>query len=220
MFMELNDTFRAKGLRKKLVETLVEKGINSQQVLDVIGKIPRHFFLDSSFIEHAYTDKAFPIGAEQTISQPYTVAFQTMLLELKKSDKILEIGTGSGYQTAVLCEMGVKVFSIERQKYLYQKTAQLLKKLKYRPFLVYGDGFKGMPNDAPFDKIIVTCGAPELPNNLLKQLKIGGFAIIPVGEVVQQMKKIIRVDESTFKVENYGDFRFVPMLQNTNSSNH
>ena len=218
--MDLNDSFRAKGLRKRLVETLVDKGIEDAKVLDVIGKIPRHIFLDSSFLEHAYEDKAFPIGAEQTISQPYTVAFQTMLLDLKKGDKILEIGTGSGYQTAVLCEMGVKVFSIERQKYLYQQTSKLLRKLKYRPLLVYGDGFKGMPHDAPFDKIIVTCGAPDLPNELLKQLKIGGFAIIPVGEKVQEMKKIVRIDESTFKVENYGNFKFVPMLKNTNSSNH
>lgn len=218
--MELNDTFRAKGLRKQLVQTLSSKGINNLQVLDVIGKIPRHFFLDSSFLEHSYEDKAFPIGADQTISQPFTVAFQTMLLELQKGDKVLEIGTGSGYQTAVLCEMGVKVFSIERQKYLYQKTSTLLRKLKYRPFLVYGDGFKGMPNDAPFDKIIVTCGAPELPNELLKQLKIGGFAIIPVGDTIQEMKKIIRVDQSTFKIENFGNFKFVPMLKNTNSSNH
>lgn len=218
--MDFNDSFRAKGLRKRLVETLVDKGISDTKVLDIIGRIPRHIFLDSSFLEHAYEDKAFPIGAEQTISQPYTVAFQTMLLDLQKGDKILEIGTGSGYQTAVLCEMGVKVFSIERQKYLYQKTSTLLRKLKYRPLLVYGDGFKGIPNDAPFDKIIVTCGAPELPNELLKQLKIGGFAIIPVGETVQKMKKIIRVDESTFKVENYGNFKFVPMLKNTNNSNH
>lgn len=218
--MDFNDSFRAKGLRKRLVETLIEKGIEDAKVLDVIGKIPRHIFLDSSFLEHAYEDKAFPIGAEQTISQPYTVAFQTMLLDLKKGDKILEIGTGSGYQTAVLCEMGVKVFSIERQKYLYQKTSKLLRKLKYRPLLVYGDGFKGMPHDAPFDKIIVTCGAPELPNELLKQLKVGGYAIIPVGETVQEMKKIVRIDESSFKVENFGNFRFVPMLKNTNSSNH
>lgn len=218
--MEFNDTFRAKGLRKRLVDTLISKGISDEKILKVIGEIPRHLFLDSSFIEHAYEDKAFPIGADQTISQPYTVAFQSILLDLKKGDKILEIGTGSGYQTAVLCELGVKVFTIERQRYLYKKTSALLKKFKYRAFMLYGDGFKGMPNDAPFDKIIVTCGAPELPNSLLMQLKVGGFAIIPVGQSVQEMKKITRVSDTKFKIENFGEFRFVPMLKNTNNSNH
>ena len=189
------DTYRHKGLRKKLAEVIAKKGINNSNVLKAIETIPRHLFIpDNALHKYAYEDKPFPIGAGQTISQPYTVAFQTQLLELKPREKVLEIGTGSGYQTAVLLEMGVKVFSIERQKALFDRTKELLPQLGYNTKLFYGDGYAGLPTFAPFDKVIVTAGAPYIPEDLLSQLKIGGTMIIPVDEGdSQQMKKVVKV---------------------------
>ncbi len=207
-----SDTFKHKGLRKKLVDKIQLKGITDKQVLEAIGKIPRHFFLDAAFEEFAYQDKPFPIGAGQTISQPFTVAFQTQLLNIKKGDKVLEIGTGSGYQACVLVEMGAKVFSIERHKSLYTKTKQFLVELNYFPRLFFGDGYKGLPTYAPFDKIIVTAGAPTVPEDLLSQLKIGGMLLIPLGENVQTMTSYTRTSEKDYTVATHGEFRFVPML--------
>jgi protein-L-isoaspartate(D-aspartate) O-methyltransferase len=179
--------------------------------------VPRHLFLDSSFEAHAYQNKAFPIGADQTISHPFTVAFQTELMQLKNNDKVLEIGTGCGYQTAVLLEMGVKVYSIERQQELFKKTKLFLPKLGYRPKqLIFGDGYKGLPEQAPFDSIIVTAGAPFVPNPLLAQLKIGGRLIIPIGNDPQIMHLYVRTSQTEFKKETFGEFRFVPMLENKN----
>ncbi len=209
----LNDTYRHKGLRKKLVERIREKGIQDEKVLAAIEKVPRHLFIDSSFLEFAYEDKPFPIGSGQTISQPFTVAFQTVLLEVKKGDKILEVGTGSGYQACVLIELGAKVYTIERQKNLYLKAKALLSELGFRPKLIaFGDGYKGLPNDAPFDKIIVTAGAPHIPQQLIDQLIPGGFLVIPVGKEIQQMKRIIKTDRDNYIVEDHGSFRFVPLL--------
>ncbi len=208
------DTYRHKGLRKKLVKTIKAKGIKDPDILDAIDRIPRHLFMDSSFLEFAYQDKAFPIGSGQTISQPYTVAFQTELLEVKKGDKILEIGTGSGYQACVLVELGAKVFSIERQKKLYQKTKEFLDSIKYRVKTFYGDGYKGLKAFAPFDKIIITAGAPYVPQDLLDQLKIGGILVIPEGEgAVQVMKRIIKKSETDFETQEFGNFSFVPLLE-------
>lgn len=212
--MQSKDTFKHQGLRKAMIQELRTKGISDTQVLAAMDKIPRHRFLDSSFEEIAYQDKAFPIGCGQTISQPYTVAFQTELLQVKKRDKILEVGTGSGYQAAVLCEMGAKVYSIERQKSLYDKTKPFLLELGYKPHLFNGDGYKGLPAYAPFDKIIVTAGAPETPSELLKQLKIGGIMVIPVGEVSQIMHTYTKIAENQYDEKKYGNFRFVPMLEN------
>jgi len=213
----LKDTYTHKGMRKRLVETLQEKGITNELVLKAINTIPRHLFMDSGFIDHAYVDKAFPIGAEQTISQPYTVARQTELLELKKGNKILEIGTGSGYQTAVLLEMGAVVFSIERQNKLFKKTELFLPKLGYRPKrLIFGDGYIGLEEEAPFDGIIVTAGAPFVPKPLLAQLKVGGRLVIPVGGEVQIMTVFTRTSATEFKKEEYGEFRFVPLLEDKN----
>ncbi len=214
-FANVIDNYRHKGLRKKLLKLLEEKGIFDQRVLTAMDNVPRHLFLDNAFLELAYEDKAFPIGEGQTISQPYTVAFQTQLLELEKGMKVLEIGTGSGYQTAVLCEMGCKVYSIERQKKLYDSTRILLEKFNYRCKLYYGDGYAGKKAFAPFDRIIVTCGAPEVPLQLLNQLSIGGIIVIPVGNEVQNMLKLRRT-EAGIEEESHGDFRFVPMLQNKN----
>jgi protein-L-isoaspartate(D-aspartate) O-methyltransferase len=209
------DTYRHKGLRKKLVKTVESKGIKNKSVLTAIERIPRHLFMDSSFLEFAYKDKAFPIGFGQTISQPYTVAFQSELLEVKKGDKILEIGTGSGYQACVLIELGAKVFSIERQKKLYQKTKEFLYNLGYRVKTFYGDGYKGLTAFAPFDKIIITAGAPYIPQDLIKQLKIGGILIIPEGEGnVQIMKKIVKISETEIDIKEHGTFSFVPLLEN------
>lgn len=213
----MTDTFKHKGLRQKLVETLKTKGIQSEPVLKAIGKIPRHLFMDSGFLDHAYQDKAFPIAADQTISQPYTVAFQTELLDIKKGDKVLEIGTGSGYQTAVLCELGARVYSIERQQELFKKTSKFLPKLGFRAKkLIFGDGYKGLPEEAPFDSIIVTAGAPFVPKALLKQLNIGGRLVIPVGDEVQTMTLIIRKAPKEFEKHDYGEFRFVPLLEDKN----
>ncbi len=209
------DTFRHKGMRASLVQVVKQKGISDEAVLKVIGKIPRHLFLDSSFDRFAYEDVAFPIGSGQTISQPYTVAFQTQMLEVKKGDKVLEVGTGSGYQACVLVELGVKLYSIERQKRLYEKTKLFVEQLGYRMNLFYGDGYKGLPTYGPFDKIIVTAGAPDIPKELLLQLKVGGWMIIPVGgNEGQIMTKITRVSELQYEQKTYGNFAFVPMLKN------
>jgi protein-L-isoaspartate(D-aspartate) O-methyltransferase len=210
----LKDTQKHQGLRKKLATVLEAKGITDKKVLDAVRKIPRHLFIDSSFEEHAYQDKAFPIAAEQTISQPYTVAFQSQTLEVKPGDKVLEIGTGSGYQTAVLLEMKAEVYSIERQKELFKKTSLFLPKLGYRAKkLIFGDGYKGLPEIAPFDKIIVTAGAPFVPKPLLSQLKVGGKLLIPVGETTQIMTLFIRKSAKEFEKHELGDFAFVPMLE-------
>lgn len=210
----LNDTPKHKGIRNQLVKTLQEKGITDDNVLEAIRKIPRHLFLDSGFENFAYQDKPFPIGAGQTISQPYTVAFQTQLLEVKKGDKILEIGTGSGYQTAVLCVMGAKVYSVERQNELFKKTSLLLPKLGIRPkHLSFGDGYKGLPHYAPFDSVIVTAGATTIPTALMSQLKIGGRLVIPVGDQEQIMTLLVRTNETRFEKQEFGTFRFVPLLE-------
>jgi protein-L-isoaspartate(D-aspartate) O-methyltransferase len=213
----LKDTAKHQGLRNQLVTLLKEKGITETSVLEAIKKIPRHLFLNSSFADYAYQDKAFPIAAGQTISQPYTVAFQSQLLEVKKDHKILEIGTGSGYQTAVLCLMGAKVYSVERQNELFKQTSVLLPKLGIRPkHLSFGDGYKGLPNHAPFDSIIVTAGAPIIPQALMAQLKIGGRLVIPLGEKNQIMTLLIRKNETQFEKHEFGDFKFVPLLENKN----
>lgn len=210
----MNDTQKHKGLRNQLVKVLQEKGIIDSNVLEAIKKIPRHLFLDSGFEDFAYQDKAFPIGAGQTISQPYTVAFQTQLLEVKKGDKILEIGTGSGYQTAVLYLTGAKVYSIERQNELFKKTSVFLPKIGIRPKkLIFGDGYKGLPDEAPFDSILVTAGAKIIPNALMAQLKIGGKLVIPLGDEEQVMTMLIRKNETQFEKHEFGNFRFVPLLE-------
>ncbi len=214
--MILNDTLRHQGMRKKLVNGLKIKGIRNPQILEAINKIPRHLFMESTFINFAYKDQAFPIGAGQTISQPYTVAFQTQLLQIEKNDKVLEIGTGSGYQAAVLIELGAKVFTIERQKELFTKTQKFLPEIGYNPAVFFGDGYKGLPDFAPFDKILVTAGATSVPEDLMNQLKIGGRLVIPVGNNKrQEMKVIIRISETEFKSEKHGGFIFVPLLKGT-----
>ena len=213
----MKDTAKHQGLRNQLVSILEEKGIADKSVLGAIKKIPRHLFLNSSFEDYAYQDKAFPIGAGQTISQPYTVAFQSQILEVKKEHKILEIGTGSGYQTAVLCLLGAKVYSVERQKELFKQTSNLFPKLNIRPkHLSFGDGYKGLPSYAPFDSIIVTSGAPFIPQPLKAQLKIGGRLVIPLGEEVQIMTMLIRKNETQFEKHEFGEFRFVPLLKDKN----
>lgn len=213
----MRDTSKHQGLRNQLVKQLEEKGITDQYVLGAIGKVPRHLFLDSSFENFAYQDKAFPIGADQTISQPFTVAFQTQLLDIKKGDKVLEIGTGSGYQTAVLCLLGASVYTIERQNKLFKKAQLLLPKLGYNPKkFVFGDGYKGLPDAAPFDSIIVTAGAPFIPQTLMAQLKVGGRLVIPVGENEQIMTLLVRKNEKQFEKQEFGDFKFVPLLENKN----
>ncbi|MBL7892628.1 MAG: protein-L-isoaspartate(D-aspartate) O-methyltransferase [Bacteroidia bacterium] len=211
----MEDSYKHKGLRKQLALQVKEKGISDKLVLKAIETIPRHLFLDNAFVEFAYQDKAFPIGEGQTISQPYTVAFQTELLDIKKGDKVLEVGTGSGYQTSVLLEMGAKVFTIERQKVLFDRTSSLLPKLGYLPKFFYGDGFKGLPAFAPFDKIIVTAGAPLVPPDLVSQLKSGGLMVIPVGgeNDAYVMKRLTKENESNIQIVSFGDFRFVPLLE-------
>tara|TARA_B100001113_G_scaffold80833_2_gene63754 strand:- start:214 stop:855 length:642 start_codon:yes stop_codon:yes gene_type:complete len=209
------DSYKHKGLRNKLVEELINKGIKDLSVLDAIANVPRHLFMDSGFIDHAYQDKAFPIGSGQTISQPFTVAFQTELLNVKKGDKILEIGTGSGYQAAVLCEIGAKVFTIERIKELYRKTSVFLPSINYRPKkMIYGDGNIGYVEESPYDGIIVTAGASEIPEKLFTQLKIGGRLVVPIGSEVQKMVLYLKKAENEYEIKDFGDFQFVPLLKN------
>lgn len=213
----MKDTTKHQGLRNQLANVLAAKGITDTKVLEAVRKIPRHLFMDSSFEAHAYQDKAFPIAAEQTISQPYTVAFQSEVLEIQLGEKVLEIGTGSGYQTAVLLELGAEVYSIERQHELFKKTSMFLPKLGYRPKrFIFGDGYKGLPEEAPFDKIIVTAGAPYVPKALLAQIKVGGRLLIPVGDKEQVMTLYIRKSPKEFEKHELGDFRFVPMLKEKN----
>lgn len=211
----MNDSYRHKGMRKKLIASVRRKGIRDEQVLEAMMRIPRHLFLDKAFEEKAYEDRPFPIGNDQTISQPYTVAYQTQLLEIQKRDKVLEIGTGSGYQAAVLSEMGARVFTIERFDALYQHTKKLLFNMGYERIRLFcKDGFKGLPEFAPFDKIIVTAGAPEIPEKLLEQLAVGGIFVIPVDSNSNQvMYKIRKTGSLTYEREACGDFIFVPMLK-------
>ncbi|WP_405566733.1 protein-L-isoaspartate(D-aspartate) O-methyltransferase [Polaribacter sp. Asnod6-C07] len=213
----MRDTAKHQGLRNQLANVLQAKGITDKNVLNAVRKIPRHLFIDSSFESHAYQDKAFPIAADQTISQPYTVAFQSQTLKVNRGDKVLEIGTGSGYQTAVLLELKAEVYSIERQHELFKKTSLFLPKLGYKPKkFIFGDGYKGLPEKAPFDKIIVTAGAPFVPKPLLSQLKVGGMLLIPVGDKTQIMTLFIRKSPKEFEKHELGDFAFVPMLEERN----
>ena len=213
----MEDSFRHQGLRKQLIEQLEEKGIHNTKVLAAMSKIPRHLFMDNAFLNFAYQDKAFPIGSGQTISQPYTVAFQTQLLDPKLGEKILEVGTGSGYQTAVLYYLKLNIFTIERNHNLFRITSKLFSKINIRPKkFVYGDGYNGLSDNSPFDGIIVTAGCPVIPKKLLSQLKIGGKMIIPVGKETQIMTKITRVGKTEFKKETFGNFKFVPMLEKKN----
>ena len=212
--MRSKDTLKHQGLRNQLLKSIARKGIKSDEVLKAMAKVPRHLFMDSALESHAYKDKPFPIAAEQTISQPYTVAYQTELLQVKPGDKILEIGTGSGYQTAVLIEMCAMVFTIERQNELFKLAKMFLPKLGYKPkYMKFGDGYKGLPDHAPFDGIIVTAGAPFVPDPLLSQLKIGGRLVIPVGESFQIMTVYTRTAEKEFSKKEYDEFRFVPLLK-------
>lgn len=212
----MTDNFRHKGMRKKLVDELEQKGIVNKKVLTAFLEIPRHFFLDNAFIEQAYSDMAFQIGAGQTISHPYTVAFQSQLLEVEKGQKVLEIGTGSGFQTCVLCHLGAKVFSIERQKELFLKAKPIIQQLKFNPKLKYGDGFEGWEAFAPFDRILVTCGAPHIPAKLVDQLKPGGRMVIPLGAGDEQdMRLITKSIDGSLTERSYGTFKFVPMLKDT-----
>jgi protein-L-isoaspartate(D-aspartate) O-methyltransferase len=214
--MEFQDTLRHQGLRKRMVEGIRIKGVKNERVLEAIGKVPRHLFLDSSFLQYAYKDQAFPIGAGQTISQPYTVAVQTSLLEVDRHDKILEVGTGSGYQAAVLLELRAVVYTIERQRELYLKTQTLLPQIGYNPKFFYGDGYKGLPTYGPFDKIIITAGAPAIPEELITQLKVGGRMVVPVGPREKQtMYVVVKSSETEFYKESHGTFVFVPMLKGT-----
>jgi protein-L-isoaspartate(D-aspartate) O-methyltransferase len=206
------DNYRQRGLRNKLVKKLLEKGISDQRVLAAIGKVPRHAFFDDALLGHAYEDKAFPIGEGQTISQPYTVAFQSEKLKIQPGDKLLEIGTGSGYQAAILLEMGVKVYTIEYNRKLYERTRDFLPTLGYKPYFFYGDGSKGIPAKAPFNKIIVTAGAPIVPTALTDQLAEGGILLIPVGDrAMQKMLRITKV-KNELKKEEFDSFAFVPLL--------
>jgi protein-L-isoaspartate(D-aspartate) O-methyltransferase len=214
--MEFQDTLRHQGLRKRLVEGIRIKGIKDDKVLAAIAKVPRHLFMDSSFLQFAYKDQAFPIGAGQTISQPFTVAMQTFLLQVERHDKILEVGTGSGYQAAVLLEMGATVYTIERQRELYLKTQSILPQIGYNPKFFYGDGYKGLPTYGPFDKIIITAGAPAIPEDLLAQLKVGGRMVIPMGPREKQtMYVVVKTSDTEYYKESYGTYVFVPMLKGT-----
>ena len=216
----MKDTFRHKGLRQILVDKIREKGITDESALRMINEIPRHLFLDNAFVQFAYQDKPFPIGSGQTISQPYTVAFQTQLLELNPYEKVLEVGTGSGYQAAVLIGMEANVYTIERQKELFQKTKEFLPELGYNCNFYYGDGYKGLEQFAPFDKIIVTCGAPTIPEDLIQQLKVGGRMVAPIGKGnVQVMNLIEKISETETKITTHGEFSFVPMLNDKTNGN-
>lgn len=211
--MKREDTYKHQGLRKQLIEELRAKGIRNEAVLKAMADVPRHFFFDSAFLNFAYADKAFPIGAGQTISQPYTVAFQSDLLRAEPGMKVLEIGTGSGYQAAVLAKMGVKVFSVERQRSLFRTAQTILRDLNSTAKVFYGDGYKGLPAYAPFDRILVTCGAPDMPEALIGQLKTDGIMVVPVGEgAAQEMKRIIKGPDDSRAVTAHGVFKFVPML--------
>lgn len=212
--MDFQDTLRHQGLRKRMVDGIRIKGVRDENVLNAIGKVPRHHFMDSGFIQFAYKDQAFPIGSGQTISQPYTVAVQTLLLQVDKYDKILEVGTGSGYQSAILLEMGATVFTIERQRELYLKAQQILPQIGYNPKFFFGDGYKGLPTYGPFDKIIITAGAPHIPEDLLAQLKTGGRMVIPMGPRDKQtMYVVVKTSETEYYKESHGTFMFVPMLK-------
>ena len=211
------DSYRHKGLRKRLIDGIRRKGITNENVLNALMKVPRHFFMAKGFEERAYQDNAFPIAADQTISQPYTVAVQTSLLDVQKGEKVLEIGTGSAYQAAVLLELGANLFTIERQRELYKSSQLLLKKLGYFPFSYFGDGYKGLPTYAPFNKILITAGAREIPQELLKQLKIGGILVAPIGpRGSQDMLKVTKISVTEFQEESFGKFVFVPMLKGKN----
>ncbi|MBD98319.1 MAG: protein-L-isoaspartate O-methyltransferase [Verrucomicrobia bacterium] len=208
------DSYKHKGLRIKLIELLRSKGIDNEGVLKAINKVPRHLFLDNAFVKFAYQDQAFPIGANQTISQPFTVAFQSQLLDAKRGQKVLEIGTGSGFQSCVLMELGLKVFSIERHRSLHQSAKKQLEGMGYFPRLFFGDGYQGLATFAPFDRILITAAAPYIPEALKSQLKLGGKMVIPLGEGdKQEMQRITKVSETEFNIERFGDFSFVPMLQ-------
>ena len=208
------DSTKHQGMRRHLVEKLRKKGITDEAVLSAIGSVPRHLFMDSSFLDHAYQDKAFPIAANQTISQPYTVAFQTELLEVEPKHKVLEIGTGSGYQAAVMCLLGVELYSIERQSELFKKASSFVPKIGYvAKRLIFGDGYQGLEEEAPFDRILVTAGAPFVPKALLAQLKVGGRLVIPVGEKEQIMTLYVRTSTKAFEKQEFGQFKFVPMLE-------
>lgn len=210
----MNDSFEAKGKRKRLVDELRKKGISDEEVLRAIGTVPRHRFMDPAFLVHAYTDKAFPISSGQTISQPYTVAVQTSLLNVRKRDKILEIGTGSGYQAAVLAEMGAKVYTIERFRDLFLKAQSIIDSLGYTVNFFFGDGYEGKPQYGPYDGIIITAAAPEIPDALLQQLKIGGRLVVPVGSSDSQVMTVVqRTGEDSFEKSTHGHFVFVPMLK-------
>jgi len=212
--MNTTDTYRHKGLRRKLIEELQVKGIMDNNVLEAMNRVPRHLFMDSGFIDFAYKDQAFPIGAGQTISQPYTVAFQTQLLKVQKHDKILEVGTGSGYQCAVLLEMGARVFTIERFHELFLNAQTILLALRYKPNFFFGDGYEGVPAYSPFDNIIVTAGGGDIPDKLLQQLKIGGRLVMPVGaSEVQKMTLVEKLSENEFRRSEHGTFNFVPLLK-------
>ncbi len=209
----LKDTYKHKGLRKKLVQQLKGRGIEDEQLLEAFNNVPRHFFLDNAFAKEAYQDKAFPIGEGQTISQPYTVAYQTSLLEIEEGDKVLEVGTGSGYQACILSELGAEVYTIERNKKLYERTKKLLRQMGYtRIHVFFGDGRKGKKAFAPYDKILVTAAAPDIPDALIEQLKIGGVLVIPVGsKEFQNMKKITKESDNDYSIKEEGAFRFVPL---------
>ena len=215
--MEQTDNFRHKGLRKKLIDSIRSKGVKMEDVLEAMGRVPRHLFMDSSFVNFSYTDKAFPIAAGQTISQPYTVAFQTELLEVEKHLKVLEIGTGSGYQTAVLLELGSRVYTIERQRQLFLDAQKTLGPLNYKPIFFYGDGYEGLPSYQPFDRILITAAAPEIPQTLLDQLAIGGILVVPEGDKFgQKMVRVVRESEDHFQRSEHGHFSFVPLLRGKN----
>ncbi len=209
----VEDTFRHKGLRERMIEELRTKGITDERVLAAMNKVPRHFFVDKSFDAIAYEDRPLPILCDQTISHPHTVAFQTQLLDVQKNDKILEIGTGSGYQACVLAAMGARVLTIERHNELFQKAQQVISQMRYFIRCYHGDGYQGLPSSAPFDKILITCGAPMVPPELLKQLKTGGVMVIPVGTENCEMRRITKKNDSDYEEEAFGNFSFVPMLE-------
>ncbi|NLJ82765.1 MAG: protein-L-isoaspartate(D-aspartate) O-methyltransferase [Bacteroidales bacterium] len=207
------DTLKDKGLRKQMVEDLKRKGVDDVQILEAFNEIPRHFFVPQSLYGHAYEDTPLPIACKQTISQPYTVAMQTQLLEVSKNKRILEIGTGSGYQAVILKKLGAYVYTIERHKHIYEETKKIFEKLYFNIAAKYGDGYLGWNEFAPYDGIVVTCGAPEVPQKLLSQLKVGGIMVVPVGDNTQTMTKIIRVSEDKYETTHHGSFRFVPMVE-------